>query len=200
MTILPRPIQQPHPPIYVACFSRPSVELAARGGFNAIFAPFAATMMFGSVQAATAEFHAMAKAAGHHNTRVMCSYFFALADSEAETLKAKERLHYYLNAILPAFPDDRRTAPPHIAYFVDIVETLQAMTPPDLGERSIVTGDVDQCVATLKQVEAAGIEEVILYFNFGGYGHQDTKRMMERFANEVMPHFADSAAPSLAGV
>jgi alkanesulfonate monooxygenase SsuD/methylene tetrahydromethanopterin reductase-like flavin-dependent oxidoreductase (luciferase family) len=190
LTVVPRPVQQPHPPIYVACFSRPTVEMAARGGFNAIFAPFAATMMFGSLQEAAAQFKALACEAGYPHSKVMCSYFFCLADSPAETLRAKERLLYYLQGILPAFPDDRRTAPPHIAYFVDIVERLQAMQPGDLGERSIVTGDLEQCLATLKHVEAAGIEEVILYFNFGAYSHTDTRRMMERFACEVMPHFA----------
>jgi alkanesulfonate monooxygenase SsuD/methylene tetrahydromethanopterin reductase-like flavin-dependent oxidoreductase (luciferase family) len=191
LTVLPRPVQQPHPPIYVACFSRPTVEMAARSGFNAIFAPFAATMMFGSLQEAAAQFRALAREAGYLHSKVMCSYFFCLADSPAETLRAKERLLYYLQGILPAFPDDRRTAPPHIAYFVDIVERLRAMQPGDLGERSIVTGDLEQCLATLKHVEAAGIAEVILYFNFGAYSHTNTRHMMERFAREVMPHFAE---------
>jgi hypothetical protein len=109
-------------------------------------------------------------------------------------LSAKQRLQHYLHSVLPAFPDNRRTAPPHIAYFVDLVERLKTMTPEQFGARSIVTGNVEQCVATLKQVEAAGIEEVILYFNFGGYSHADTRRMMERFAREVMPHFV--AAPA----
>ena len=199
LTIVPRPIQQPHPPIYVACFSRPTVEMAVRGGFNAIFAPFAATMMFGSVEEATSQFQAMAKEAGHLHSRVMCSYFFSLADSDREALRAKERLLHYLHAILPAFPDDRRTAPPHIAYFVDIVERLRTMTPEGLGERSIVTGNLDQCLKTLKSVEAAGIEEVILYFNFGGYSHVETLRMMERFAKEVMPHFHDASTTSSEG-
>jgi len=197
LTIVPRPIQQPHPPIYVACFSRPTVEMAARGGFNAIFAPFAATMMFGSVQEATLQFQTMAQEAGHQHSRVMCSYFFSLADHDAEARRAKERLLYYLHAILPAFPDDRRTAPPHIAYFVDIVDRLRTMTPEGLGERSIVTGNLEQCLKTLKSVEAAGIEEVILYFNFGGYAHSDTMRMMERFAKEVMPHFNNASTPSV---
>ncbi|MBI3327330.1 MAG: LLM class flavin-dependent oxidoreductase [Nitrospinae bacterium] len=194
ITILPRPIQQPHPPMYVACFSRPTVEMAARCGFHAIFAPFAATMMFGSVQEATAQFKAMAREAGHPDSRAMCSYFFSLADTKAEERRAKERLLYYLHNVLPAFPDDRATAPPHIAYFVDIVERLKAMQPQDMGERSIVTGALEQCITTLKKVEEAGIEEVILYFNFGGYSHPDTIRMMERFAREVMPHFATETA------
>src|SRR5256712_5798505 len=28
--VVPRPLQTPHPPVYVACFSKPSIELAAR--------------------------------------------------------------------------------------------------------------------------------------------------------------------------
>jgi alkanesulfonate monooxygenase SsuD/methylene tetrahydromethanopterin reductase-like flavin-dependent oxidoreductase (luciferase family) len=64
------------------------------------------------------------------------------------------------------------------------------MKPEDMGERSIVTGDPERCVATLKKCEAAGIEEVILYFDFGGLNHKDTLKSMERFARDIMPHFA----------
>ena len=68
------------------------------------------------------------------------------------------------------------------------------MKPEELGERSIVTGDPEACIATLRKCEEAGIEEVILYFNFGGLNHQETLKSMERFARDVMPHFADRAA------
>jgi len=46
----------------------------------------------------------------------------------------------------------------------------------------------------LDRVRRGGIEEVILYFNFGGLNHQETLKSMERFARDVMPHFADRAA------
>jgi len=91
LTVLPRPVP-PHPPIYVACFSRPTVEMAARSGFNAIFAPFAATMMFGSLLEAAAQCKALAREAGYPHSKVMCSYFFCLADSAAETLRETFRL------------------------------------------------------------------------------------------------------------
>jgi hypothetical protein len=97
---------------------------------------------------------------------------------------------FYLQSITPAFPSDPATAPPHIAYFVDIVRRLRSMSAGDLGERSVVTGDVERCIAHLKQVERAGIAEVILYFNVGLYPHVETMAMMERFAREVMPAFA----------
>jgi alkanesulfonate monooxygenase SsuD/methylene tetrahydromethanopterin reductase-like flavin-dependent oxidoreductase (luciferase family) len=191
VSCLPRPVQKPHPPIYVACFSRPTVEMAAKHGFFTLFAPFAAAMMFGSVQAAVRAYRDMAAEHGHTQTLAMCSYFTNVVYNQADEVRTKERLLHYLHSVLSAFPSDRATAPPHIAYFVDIVERLRSMKPEDVGERSIVTGDPEACIATLKKCEEAGIEEVILYFNFGELSHRDTLASMERFAREVMPHFAD---------
>jgi alkanesulfonate monooxygenase SsuD/methylene tetrahydromethanopterin reductase-like flavin-dependent oxidoreductase (luciferase family) len=194
ITILPRPVQQPHPPMYVAAFSRPTVELAARGGYHAIFAPFAASMLFGGLQQAADEFRALAHAAGHAAPRVMCSYFVAVTDSAAETRAAQERLMYYLRAVTPANLAPQANLPPNLAFMADISRRVQTMQPEDLGERSIVAGDAAHCVEVLKRVEAAGIEEVVLYFNYGAYPHADTVRMMERFARDVLPHFAPDPA------
>ena len=71
------------------------------------------------------------------------------------------------------------------------------LKPSDLGERSLVTGGAERCIEILKKCEAGGISEVILYFNFGAFGHVETLRAMERFAKEVMPHFQ---APEDAGM
>ena len=190
VTVLPRPVQQPYPPIYVACFSEPTLRHAARAGFDVIFAPFAAAMMFGSLQKAVLEFKKESDAAGHVDRKVMCSYFVNVTYDGLETLNTKERLLHYFHGILPAFPADRASAPAHIRYFVDIVERLETMTSEDLGDRSIITGSPEDCIKVLKDCEAAGIEEVILYFGFGGWDHSETMKSMERVAKELSPHFA----------
>jgi alkanesulfonate monooxygenase SsuD/methylene tetrahydromethanopterin reductase-like flavin-dependent oxidoreductase (luciferase family) len=189
VTCLPRPVQKPHPPIYVACFSRPTVEMAAEQGYHTLFAPFAAAMMFGSVGDAVRTYKELAASHGHQDARAKCSYFTNVVDSKVDELRTKERLLHYLHSVLPAFPEDRASAPPHIAYFADIVERLKNMKAENLGERSVVTGDPAACIETLKKCETAGIEEVILYFNFGSLSHHDTLKSMERFARDVMPHF-----------
>ena len=112
-----------------------------------------------------------------------------MTDSPAETLKAKERLIFYLRGVIPAFPGDPAKVPPHIAYFVEIVERLLTMQPAELGDRSIITGSPEECIASLKKVEAAGIEEVICYFNFAAYPHAETMKSMDRFVRDVAPHF-----------
>ena len=165
---------------------------AARNGFDCIFAPFAATMMYGSVQAAVAEFKKEAAKAGYPDSQAMCSYFCNVTYDEVETLRTKERLLKYFHGIMPALPQIREETPPHIQYFIDITTKLKSMSPSDLGERSIITGDPENCRRILKDCEDAGIQEVILYFNFGGLGHSDTIEAMERAARELLPHFPSS--------
>jgi hypothetical protein len=71
------------------------------------------------------------------------------------------------------------------------------MQATDLGARSIVTGTVDEVIRQFEQVEAAGIEEVICYFNFGALPHAETMHQMERVSREVLPHFAKAAAAAV---
>src|SRR2546430_7014374 len=127
LTILPRPVQQPHPEVYVACFSKPSMELAARLRVNSIFAPFAAAMLFGSVENAARESQRMARAAGLADPKVMCSYFCPVAHTHDEAERARERLLYYLHNVVPGVPGGTETGPPHNAYLVDVVERLRSM-------------------------------------------------------------------------
>jgi hypothetical protein len=128
----------------------------------------------------------------------MCSYFTCITDTPDEKRQAQERLLYYLTNFLPAVPQDPATTPPHIRYFVDIAERIKHMRPEDLGERSIVTGTLEEVIHQFEQVEAAGIEEVICYFNFGLLPHAETLHQMERLAREVLPHFAGERAVAAA--
>lgn len=194
VTVLPRPLQRPHPPMYVACWSLPTIEMAARGGYHGIFAPFAAVMLHGGLDKAAAAFRDLAAQAGHPRPRVMCSYFCAIVDDAAEKRRAQERLMMYLRGAAPALFDRAKPPPPHMAYMADVVATLDRLDPGDLGERSFICGSPDECVAALKRVEAAGIDEVVLYFHFGALDHRQTTRMMERFAREVMPQVVGEPA------
>src|SRR5262249_46718617 len=72
--VRPRPAQRPLRP-YVACFSRPSMELAARHDWNVIYAPFAAAMVYGSLADAVRLYREECE--GNHGRaprRAMCSY------------------------------------------------------------------------------------------------------------------------------
>jgi hypothetical protein len=74
-------------------------------------------------------------------------------------------------------------------YFIKITEILRNMKKENLTDRSILLGTPAQIIESLKKVEKAGIEEVILYFNVGNKPHNMVKEQMHRFMQEIAPHF-----------
>ena len=71
-----------------------------------------------------------------------------------------------------------------------MVERLQKVKPEDLTENSVLIGSPARITETLKKVEAAGFDEVILYFNVGMKPHAQVKEEMDRFMREVAPAFS----------
>lgn len=189
MSITPLPVQKPIP-FYVASFSETSLKLAAARGLNIIFAPFAAGMVFGGIDKAVQTYRDACIAHGHKPGRAMCSYFIHIGDTPEEIdFGAEAQMSYFRNCVLPAFPKKKEDAPPTMHYFLKIVEILENMKREDLSERSILLGNPEEITATLKDVEAAGIEEVILYFNVGNKPHSLVKEQMQRFMEEIAPNF-----------
>ncbi|HVB16617.1 MAG TPA: LLM class flavin-dependent oxidoreductase [Stellaceae bacterium] len=189
IAITPRPVQRPIP-AYVASFSQPSIELAARLGCNLIVAPFAAAMTYGGLRQVRDLYDETCARHGQKPGRLMCSYFLHFADTQEEEAAARARqIRYYRECVIAAFPGDPKTAPPSYRYFVEIVDRLTKVRPQDLGENSVLLGSPAQIIDTLKKVEAAGFDEVILYVNVGLKPHDQVKKEMARFMAEVAPNF-----------
>jgi len=196
--ITPKPVQRPIP-TYVGSFSKLSIELAARLGCGLIVAPFAAALSFGGLGEVASLYRQSCGKFGYPRGRLMCSYFIHFADDKAQEDAARARqIRYYKECVIPAFPGDPKTAPPSYRYFVGMVERLQQVKPEDLTENSVLLGGPAQIIEVLKKVEAAGIAEVILYFNVGMKPHAQVKEEMDRFMREVAPAFEGAHKPGAA--
>ena len=189
ISITPKPVQVP-PPIYVACFSKPSIELAGRLGHNVVVAPFAAATQFGGLAEVTELYHDSCAKHGNTPGRLVCSYFTHFADTPEQDHAARvSQVRYFQECCIDALPQNLKTAPPTYAYFVDMVNNMKAMTPEGLTDKSVLVGTPEAITATLKSVEAAGFDEVILYFNVGLKPHAKVKEEMQRFMEDVAPEF-----------
>lgn len=188
--ITPRPVQRPLP-IYVASFSQPSIELAARLGTGLVVAAGAATSVHGGLAQVAERYRTACAAHGTKPGRLITSYFIHFADTADEERAARERqLRYHKECTSPAFPGDPNTAPENYRYFLKIVERYKSMKAEDLDENAVLIGNAARMTETLKRkVEAAGFDEVILYFNLGLKPHSRVKEEMERFMAEVAPNF-----------
>jgi alkanesulfonate monooxygenase SsuD/methylene tetrahydromethanopterin reductase-like flavin-dependent oxidoreductase (luciferase family) len=187
--ITPKPVQRPLP-TYVGSFSKPSIELAARLGCGLIVAPFAAALSYGGLKQVADLYQETCAWQGKARGRLMCSYFIHFADTKAQEDAQRERqIRYYRECVIPALPGDPKTAPPSYHYFVDMVARLSKVKAEDLTENSVLLGSSARIIETLKKVEAAGYDEVILYFNVGQKPHGQVKDEMARFMAEVAPAF-----------
>jgi alkanesulfonate monooxygenase SsuD/methylene tetrahydromethanopterin reductase-like flavin-dependent oxidoreductase (luciferase family) len=195
ISITPAPQQQPLP-IHVASFSKPSMELAARLGLGLVVAAGQASAMHGSLAATAERYHEACAAVGRRPGRLVASYFIHYADTPAEERAARERqLRYHQECTSPAFPGDPRTAPADYRYFEQIVNRYRTLKPEDFTDSAVLLGNSAQMIESLKaKVEAAGFDEVILYFNLGLKPHSQVKDEMARFMAEVAPAFSRSSS------
>ena len=188
--ITPRPVQE-QIPMYVAAFSRPSIELAARLNMGLVVAAGAAAGMHGSLDATANIYREACASANQPGGRLITSYFIHFADTPEEELRARERqLRYHKDCTSHALPGDKSTAPANYHYFEKIVNRYQTMKPEDFTDSAVLIGNSAKIIDILKaKVEAAGFAEVILYFSLGLKPHSQVKDEMARFMAEVAPHF-----------
>jgi alkanesulfonate monooxygenase SsuD/methylene tetrahydromethanopterin reductase-like flavin-dependent oxidoreductase (luciferase family) len=151
----------------------------------------AASSVHGSLADVARIYREACAAQGRKPGRLVTSYFIHFADTAEEERQARERqLRYHRECTSPAFPGDPKTAPEDYRYFVKIVERYQTMKPEDFNSNAVLLGSSAQIIDTLKtKVEAAGFDEVILYFNLGLKPHTRVMHEMARFMAEVAPEF-----------
>ncbi len=187
--ICPKPYQRPFRP-YMGSFSSYSMELAAKHDWNLMLAPFAAHLVFGGLAEAVRAYREICDKAGRAPRGIKCSYFIHICDRPEDDLAARERLiDYFTLSGLRSTKTMGAKLPPTMEYYKKIGQALTNITTDDLGPHSILLGSPQRVIDTLKEVEAIGIEEVMLYFNYGRKPDTMVREQMDRFMAEVAPAF-----------
>ena len=189
-TLVPPPVQKPHPPIYLAATrTEATLEYVASTGH---------ALMVGVVQDTPdaldlcRRFVELSRKAGHNVPMSQIPFFryFYVAETEAQARKdSQDALNWTLdmtqwrrtftvgsevNLRLQDWRDTRSELPPSYDY---------------LCEHRAIIGTPEQCVAKIKELQQQGIEYFGCNFSFGGLEHEKLLRSMELFSREVMPHF-----------
>jgi len=187
----PKPFQKEFRP-YMGSFSKFSMGLAADWDWNLILAPFAATILFGSLGNAVSAYREICAQKNKPARRVKCSYFIHIGDTMADEDAALQRMVDYLT-----MAGLRRTMsqggagplPPTMQYFKTFGERFNDPKKGDFDDNSLLLGKPERIIENLKRVEALGIDEVILYFNFGKAEDSFVRDQMERFVADIAPAF-----------
>lgn len=178
-TVLPRPVQRPHPPLWLAGSSAESVELVGRLGMTPI-----TSVALGAEQLA-------ANRAEYERAR-------ARHGRAAEPLEVVAQGHAFVGAteaevraILPQARWQRRAVPALVAGRVEHgvldVRPLESEPDDDALLNSQLFGTPPQIIARLRALEEAGVTHVSMLLTLGGLEHERVMASIRLVGEAVLP-------------
>ena len=184
--VIPKPLQVPHPPPWVACSSRDSLRYAARYGLGAL--------TFAFVDADEAKFwveeyyEIFEKECEPLTQRVnpniaMVSGFSCHDDEETAIARGLDGLRFFRFGLAHYYHNGSQ-----IPGETDIWQ-LYKQTPQDPAEGRAGIGTPDQVREHLEIMEDAGVDQVVFIQQAGANRHEDICESLELFAERVLPDF-----------
>ena len=184
VNVLPKPVQQPHPPIYITANRDPeSFQMVGRRGHNLMTLPWVAT---NELQGTRVRQYCDALRAGGHSVGdkdifVMYPIYIGENDAQARA-EVLPHWHRWREFALAALNFDPSMGEPYQRIFRHL--DYDAMVRESRG----IFGGAETCVPIHKRIiESVGATHIGLTFHFGGLSQDKVLKSMERFARSVMP-------------
>ena len=204
--IVPKPMQKPHPPLWVACSNRETIRLAARLGIGAL--------TFAFIDPAEAklwvdDYYRIIREdctpVGHAvNANIAMVTGFSVHADEAESQRRGQDGFRFFSYGLAHYYGVGVHTPGHTDLWAQFEAARETM--PDTIGRGI--GTPEQMRAHLRGFQDAGVDQVVFIQQGGRNRHEHICESLELFAAEVMPEFklheearerrkAESLAPAI---
>ncbi|WP_137154329.1 LLM class flavin-dependent oxidoreductase [Rhizobium sp. FKL33] len=186
-TSAPKPVQTPHPPIWVAARDPNSHEFAVSQGCNVQVTPLwngdaEIESLMGRFNAACEKNPDIAK------PKIMLLLHTYVGSDEADVQQAMKEVSVYYNYFFAWFKNER---PIHQGLIERLSEediAANAMLGPDVMRANMPIGTSDEVIGRLKAYEALGYDEYSFWIDTG-MSFERKKASLERFIAEVMPAF-----------
>jgi alkanesulfonate monooxygenase SsuD/methylene tetrahydromethanopterin reductase-like flavin-dependent oxidoreductase (luciferase family) len=195
--VIPKPLQRPHPPVYVVCTSPDTIEATAQRG-----APMLNSLLRGGVEQLVRSRDTYVKAcekAGRSVAEIASllgrwgvSRHVYVAPTDAQALaEAKDAEMWYQDSLrrflIPEHID--RVHPLLQPGFRAVEERFAKVSWDELVAESVAFGSPDTVASRVEEFQRLGVGEMLCWMNFGGLPQDRVRRSMELFSREVMPRF-----------
>jgi len=188
--VLPKPLQKPHPPLWVACSQIDTIEMAGKRGMGAL------GFQFVSAEAAEAWVNAyynsyvkrMEKLADYAtNPNIAVVSGFMCAETDEEAYRKSDGWTFFQFA-LRFYATHGVIEPGSVSLWDEYLKWRE--TPKGKEQRKTgLIGSPDTLREKLLKFEASNVDQVILLNQAGNNTHEDICDSLKLFAQEVMPEF-----------
>jgi len=187
LAVSPRPVQQPHPPIYRGIASPDAFEVAGVKGHGALLVPWLTPEK--TLKHGLETYRSALRAHSHPPLPTIAVQFLFIDENYHDALAdARETVGRYARTVASAIPAAVVASLPP----TDALRTLQerlVSRVEHVEERAIV-GTPRDCRRRIVEIrEEYGIEHMPFYFHAGARDLTRARRGLELFAKEVLPEF-----------
>ena len=195
--MVPKPLQSPHPPLWMSCTSPESHEVAGELGLGLL--SFTLALAFDEVASRIAKYCERIKTATpigqfvNNQTAVFtmahCAATPALARERAEVGVMRYQ-HDQIDLLTSLIPDLKENSSyDYYNRFVGV--DYDKFTYDYLDSRNMVlVGDPERCIQLAKQYEAIGVDRLLLFVQYKDMPHEHTMDSLRLFGTEVLPAFS----------
>lgn len=193
--VVPKPVQKPHPPIWMACSQLDTIERAGRCGMGAL------GFQFVSADAAHAWVHAYYNAITKRLKKLadyvinpniaLVSFFMCCRTDEEARARADGATFFQFALRFYGQSSNRQRPAPGAVNMWDEYNAWKRANPDaqEAALRSGLIGSPDTIRRKLAKFESSHIDQVILLNQAGKNSHEHICESLELFAREVMPEF-----------
>ena len=188
--VLPKPLQKPHPPLWVACSQLDTIKYSAHRGMGALcfkFVNLAAAQAWVNAYYNTF-LHKQEKLTDYQsNPNIAVVGGFMCAETDEEAWRKADGWTFFKFA-LQLYGKEGPFEPGQVNFWERYQEWKQT---PEGSKRSgsELIGSPDTIRERLKELEDANVDQVILLNQAGRNTHEDICDSLKLFAAEVMPEF-----------
>lgn len=192
LTVVPKPLQKPYPPLFTGGTSLSTYEMAGTRGWGMFLPPL---LPFQVMEPSIQAYLAAARQAGQKPNIVYIRPVFLGDDPRQIEHEVKPYLLNFLacnaSPVKGLPPREELTAKGYGFYASGALESLTRLTYQDIVEQEIgFIGTPEQVIAQIWRLrERAPIAELAIVTNFGGLEHWKVIKTQELFARQVMPAF-----------
>ena len=193
-SVIPKPVQQPHPPMWVACSQPDSFRQAGEQGLGVLCFNLGGYAQMEERVAAYREAIRHANPVGsfvNNQVAALCIVHCGEDGEEARRVAGPEGAWFVQMAENLYAPWTGRQVPDSYKFAVDAIQTERAnKTAEDhLASGAFAMGTPDEVIAVMKKYQEAGVDQVLCFVQPGNLSHTRIMDSIKLMGKHVIPHF-----------
>ncbi|MFQ5698546.1 MAG: LLM class flavin-dependent oxidoreductase [Myxococcota bacterium] len=200
--IRPAPVQQPHPPIWMAALSPETFEIAGRYGLNLLYGSVFGLTPDAAIQRRR-DYERGLRAGGHSpegkSAGCLCMVYVADSMEQARAEFRDAVIWYYKTISKYVAPQPGQEAVKSYEMYTAFRDLTATVSWEMLLEReAVICGDPDYVGEKLRDFQQVyGFTDILCWTRLGGLDHRKVLRCMQLMCDKVIPQLRESQPPPL---